>query len=309
MKRLTMLVTPDGKWVFPKTDDFFAALGDPAPDYDAVAFAVKNLGFIKWQMIEQSIIEIELHPRNVELVALLAAQQQLLASPVSLFRIRYFEGGTWQSEISASADHALRRLSEICAPAFAPLATERYTSEPMDLAALFESGTHEFQILAKKWRASLGHFDPNVISLAAEYELLPRLTVVGVKPLECEPVFRFIGSGHKWVGQNYQMVGIGEKMSDQPDREYGEWVSEFFKGVAASGQPRYDLVTAELRYEDENNRPRRNVHYERLLLPWKTPSKEVFVTSCTIVVDNDGVADRRKSPVDSSSAKNLENSA
>ena len=42
MKPLTMLATPDGKWVFPNSAEFFAALGDSDPDYDAIAFAVKE---------------------------------------------------------------------------------------------------------------------------------------------------------------------------------------------------------------------------------------------------------------------------
>src|SRR5438270_9192920 len=71
-----MLVTPDGEWVFPNSDEFLARLGDATPDYDAISFAVKNLGFIKFQIIRQSIIEIELHPRNVELPALLARSEE-----------------------------------------------------------------------------------------------------------------------------------------------------------------------------------------------------------------------------------------
>ena len=96
MQRLTMLVTPDGRWVFPNSEEFLAALGDPAPDYDAISFAVKNLGFVKLQIIGQSIIEIELHPRNVELPALLATQQQLLSRRIKLFRIRFFDT-SWHS--------------------------------------------------------------------------------------------------------------------------------------------------------------------------------------------------------------------
>src|SRR5258708_35623807 len=82
-----MLVTPDGRWVFPNSEEFLTALGDPAPDYDAISFAVKNLGFVKLQIIGQSIIEIELHPRNVELPPLRAAQQQLLSRRIKLVRI------------------------------------------------------------------------------------------------------------------------------------------------------------------------------------------------------------------------------
>jgi len=82
-----MLVTAKGEWVFEDSAEFLAALGDSNPDYDAASFAVKNLGFIKFQILDDSIIEIELHPRNVELPALLAVQQQLLSSRVNLFRI------------------------------------------------------------------------------------------------------------------------------------------------------------------------------------------------------------------------------
>ena len=89
MKRLTMLVTPAGRWVVENSTEFLAALGDPNPDYDSSLFAIKNLGFIKFQIIDHSIIEIELHPGNVELPALLAVQQQVISSRVKLFRIRY----------------------------------------------------------------------------------------------------------------------------------------------------------------------------------------------------------------------------
>ena len=71
MKPLTLLVTPDGQWVLSGSGDFLAALGDYDPDYDAETFAVKNLGFIKFQMVAPAIVEVVLHPRNVQLPALL----------------------------------------------------------------------------------------------------------------------------------------------------------------------------------------------------------------------------------------------
>ena len=106
MQQLTLLATPDGQWVLPDSPDFYAALGDPNPDYDAIAFAVKNLGFIKFQVVQRSLVEIELHPRNVELTALLAVQQQLLSSDIRLFRIKYFDTH-WKSEIASSARSSL----------------------------------------------------------------------------------------------------------------------------------------------------------------------------------------------------------
>lgn len=283
MQHFTMLVTPDGQWVSPNTPEFFAALGDPDPDYDAVAFAVKNLGFIKFQVIQRSIVEIELHPHNVEFPTLLAVQQQLLSSEVHLFRIKYFDT-SWQSEISSSAEATIERLSELCTPVFTPPVAERFVIEPMDFSTLFDDDQNNLRPLAQKWRMAFGHFDPTVISLAINAKLLSRLMIVGVTPKRTEPIFRFIGDGHRWLGDKSHHNAIGEKVENMPDKEYGEWVTNFYKSVALSGQPRYDLVSANLQYEDETGKPRRQVRYERLLLPWKTPSDEVFVTLCSKII-------------------------
>jgi hypothetical protein len=274
-----MLVNPDGDWVFPGSPEFLEELGDPDPDYDSIAFAVKNLGYIKFQVVQQSIIEIELHPRNVELPALLAVQQQLQSSEIKLFRIKHLDAA-WHSEISASAEHTIVRLSELCAPAFTPPSKERFTIDPRDFSEVLEDEDNELRPLAQKWRVSFGHFDPSLISLAMKQQLLPRLMIIGIKPRRVDPEWRFIGSGQRWLPRAYPFSGIGEKVENMPDREYGSWVSEFYKSVARTGQPRYDVVTAAMQYENEQGKPRRVVHYERLLLPWKTPSDEIFVTSC-----------------------------
>ena len=309
MKPLTMLATPDGKWVFPNSAEFFAALGDSDPDYDAIAFAVKNLGFVKLQSIGQSVVEVELHPRNVERPALLAAQQQLLMSQVSLFRIRYFDTD-WESEISSTAEHTIERLSELCAPVYTPAMTERFIVEPQEFSNVFHNDTSELRPLAQKWRVSFGHFDPSVISLAVQCQLLPRLMIAGMKPRERAPIWRFIGDGHKqWIGQNYQLLGVGEKVEDMPDKEYGSWASQYYESVGVSGQPRYDMITAMVDYQAESGTPRRQVRYERLMLPWKTPSDEVFVTMCSRTISRGALSNSVRPMAGSSPARKFARSA
>jgi hypothetical protein len=220
VKHITMLITPDGGWVSPDSAEFYTALGDPDPDYDAINFAVKNLGFIKFQVIQHSIVEIELHPRNVELPALLAVQQQLLSSEVKLFRIKYFEK-IWQSEISSSAEYTVERLSHLCAPKFTPVPTDRFLVEAQDYRSLFDDKDCPFRPLAQKWRMSFGVFDPSVITLAVNHRLISRLMVIGVKPREREPVFRFIGDAHRWLGRNFYASSIGDKVQDQGVRRVG----------------------------------------------------------------------------------------
>jgi hypothetical protein len=269
-----MLVTSEGEWVFEGSAEFLAALGDPDPDYDSTLFAVKNLGFIKFEAHDHAIVEIELHPRNVELPALLAVQQQLVSTPFKLFRIKHFQD-TWCSEITSSAEEAISRLSELCAPAFSPPASDRFFVEPQDWSSLSSQEESPLRFLFQKWRMSFGRFDPSVIAFAARHQLLSRLMVVGLKPRHTEPIFRFIGEGHtNWLPVDYLLGAIGEPMGTLPDRGYGAWVSEFYKHVAATGEPRYDYVTATMSIASKTYYTR----YERLLLPWSTGSDETLVT-------------------------------
>jgi hypothetical protein len=294
--RLAMLVTPDGEWVIEDSAEFLAALGDSSPDYDAPLFAVKNLGFIKFQVLDNSVIEIELHPQNVELPALLAVQQQLLSTRVKLFRIKYLEM-SWQSEILCSSEVAVSRLSEICAPKFAPPPAAKFLIERQNFSNLFESEENPLRLMAQKWRMSFGHFDPSVVSFAIKQGLLSRLVIAGVKPPRSEPIFRFIGDGHaNWLDSEYHLRAIGEKMQNLPDKDYGEWVSEFYKSVASSGEPRYDYVTAAIQRQTNTF----VTHYERLLLPWKTRSDEVLVTLSSRGLGNDGARNQVPSGLASS---------
>lgn len=301
MQRVTMLATPDGEWVFEGSPEFHAALGDPDPDYDATLFAVKNLGFIKLEMLDNAVIEIELHPRNASLSALLAVQEQLQSARMKLFRIRHFDVA-WQSEIFSSAEHTMTRLSELCAPSFIPVDSDKFFVEPQEISDLFKAEVMPLRLMAQKWRISFGHFDSSVLSFAIKHGLLSRMMVIGVRVGQ-EAVFRFIGDGFKWTDASYQMKAIGERIENQPDKDYGEWVAEFYKSVAVTGQPRYDRVGANL--SQPHPRPARagNIYYERLLLPWKTPSGEVFVTMCSEMIDPGSLDPKPRSPESSVARK------
>jgi hypothetical protein len=109
-----LLVTPDGGWVRERSREFFVALGDSDPDYDASLFAVKNLGFIVIRVSPESLVEIRLHPRNVSSAALASIQHLLPSVQSDLFRISYLKEG-WISETAPSAAQTICRLSEICA--------------------------------------------------------------------------------------------------------------------------------------------------------------------------------------------------
>lgn len=295
MNHLVLMATPAGKWVLPSSEEFFGALGDPDPDYDSVSFAVRNLGFVKLGVLDHTLMEIELHPRNVEKQALRAVIEQIVATEIKLFRIKYFDGH-WRSEISASAEHTVARLEELCAPVFRPARTTQFNAEPRSIPELLDDRAYEdhaFRPLAQKWRVSFGHFDQSVLQIASNCDLLDRLTIVRVKPPENDAVFRYFGPGHGWITEDWKFNGIGRRVEDLPDKAYGKWAAGFYRSVATTGEPRLDRITAAISYEAEtdNGRPRQIVSYDRLLLPWKAGEEGIFVTSCSKLIPV-GAADR-----------------
>jgi hypothetical protein len=278
VEQLTVLVTSEGRWVLPGSEEFLAAVGDPNPDYDAVGFAVRNLGFIKYQVLDRLVTEIELHPRNVALPALLAVEHQLEEPPTKLFRIKHLDT-EWRSEISASAEHTVARLRELCAPppTADPGSTERFRVEPQDPAGLLRDVDNPLRLLTQKWRASFGQFDSSVIAFAIQHGLLARLMIAGMSGHDNDPVFRFIGAGFPWLDPDYQDKAIGEKLESLPDKNYGAWLSGFYKSVGKSGEPRLDRVTARVKLGQAQTLTYQT-RYDRLLLPWRSATGETFVS-------------------------------
>ena len=203
MEHLTILVSPEGQWVLPGTSEFFAALGDPDPDYDAVSFAVRNLGFIKFEVIRQSIVEIELHPRECRTsgAARGAAAAAVVGSapvPDQVFR---HELAIRDLVLGRGDDRAPVRV--VPAALHADRAHERFLVEPQDFGLLFEDEQNAFRVIAQKWRVSFGHFDPNIIPLAMRSQLLPRLAIIGIKPRQRIRCGALSATGMRWMGEEY----------------------------------------------------------------------------------------------------------
>jgi hypothetical protein len=106
---IELLIGPDGRWFRENSPELFAELGDFRPDFDSTLFAIKNLGFIKFARYD-SLVEITMHPRNVEELALHALQKLVSTSHARMFRINHFDL-LWEHEIVSSAREAVVRLS------------------------------------------------------------------------------------------------------------------------------------------------------------------------------------------------------
>ena len=238
------------------TSDVFAAFGHPDPDYDGVCFAVRNLGFIKFEVIRQSIVEIELHPRNVELPALLAVQQQLLSSDLRLFPYQVFRHEPGIPKSLPRPSSTISRLSELCRPHFMPPTHDVSLLSRKISACCFQDEPNIPRVMAQKWRVSFGHFDPNIIPLAMRNDLPPRLAIVGVKPRQQDPVWRFIGQGHRWLGGRVPPHDCSATRSRIfPTRITANGPAASTGGRRRLGRPRYDLVSTSVQYLGAPSKP------------------------------------------------------
>ena len=273
MRVTTALISPEGTWLPASGSALHQALGYPAPDFDAPGFAVRNLGYIKFEMIEDALIDIECHPMHVSPAALAAAQRHLEASGHRLFRLRYLTDD-WHTEVIVNATLAARRMGELCMQPQQPNQSDRFQATELDLAQLSAAEDDARYALLQKWRASFGHFDDTVLPFVFKHGLGRSLMVIGMKPHRAEPVFRYIGEGFWGWGPDFYISAVGDRVENQPDKSYGEWVVQFYREAATSGRPRFDHVEARI----ENSVRGKHYSYERLILPWSTGSGEMLLT-------------------------------
>ena len=136
-----MLVTSDGRRVLPEDDAFFVTLRDLAPGQEAVGFAVRNLGFIKFQALDWGVTLIELHPQSVDRRALLAAERRIGEWGTRMFLVNRLDDGK-PSRIAISAGRRSPRCVR-CAPRRRnPSRPSASFAEPQDFAKLLRSPDH-----------------------------------------------------------------------------------------------------------------------------------------------------------------------
>jgi len=284
MEHVSLLATADGRWIPADGAALLQLLGDPEPDFDPVGFVVRNLGFVQYEAFADSFAQITLFPKRVALPALDAVRRRVLSGDVRVFRLDYLDDETkrWTQELAMNPREAVGKLNRLCGTYAEGAALAGYEVEPLDLGAVMADERHPAHALLRKWRSAFHQFDDGVMPFIARNGLASRSMVIGVDPQHPEPVFRFIGEGYAVYGGDYFLRAVGEKVSDQPDKRYGEWVAPFYTEVAATWRPRLDRCSAPIQ---DATRP--HLRYERLILPWSTGSGEVLLTLSTRFLDGE----------------------
>jgi hypothetical protein len=270
---MDFLISPEGKWLVAGSPEANARIGYEDPDFDATGFAVRNQGFVQVKFRGAAAVEIRLHPDQVAPGALASLEDRSATFGDATVELVYLTDH-WVSERLAGIETTKRRIAELCAP-FLASGRPRYVATPLDVRPLYRDYDNPLKLLLQKWRVSFRRFSDNVVPFAVQHGIFSRMMIVGVKKTDPDPVVRYVGEGFSVLwGEEVTFRAVGQKFVDLPDKEYMNWACQFYKETASTGEPRFDVVDAVI-----PNAPRGpHIRYERLLLPWTTPSGEVLVT-------------------------------
>src|SRR5258708_6673337 len=124
--------------------EFLKRLGDDNPDYDAVDYAVRNLGYIALRRHADSV-RITCRPEFVSPVSLVGLLYVLVDLHPRRVALTLFSD-TWRTEIVASVDDAMARIE-----ALSLKARGGYAKEPLDFSTIDQARRLRFHTLLGAW--------------------------------------------------------------------------------------------------------------------------------------------------------------
>lgn len=269
---MDFLITAEGDWLESGSKEVEIRVGYDDPDFDLTLFAVKNLGFIQVTWTTPTSVRVRFHPDQVAPGALSGLKSRRDTFGNARVEISWLTR-SWQTRSFPDARQAIEHVDALASAV--KITNCRYQATPLDPSALDGEQSHPLKLLLQKWRVSFRRFSDSVIPFAIQHGIFSRMMIVGVRKCAPDPTFRFIGDGFAGLyGEGFPVNAIGDKIENQPDKEYGAWVRPFYSEVAITAVPRLDVVDAVVPQFARGPW----VRYQRLLLPWETPSGEVFVT-------------------------------
>jgi hypothetical protein len=257
---------------------------------------VKNLGYVQVVWEGPARVRLCVHPDRLEPGALGSLKMRRDTFGDAEVELVWLSNA-WQSEIFPDAAGAIGRIDLLVEADAAP--REQYRATRQDLAELDGRESHPLRLMLQKWRISFHRFSETVFPFAMQHGLFSRLAIVGVKRTDPDPVFRFMGDGFSVLyGEEFVANAPGQLVENQPDKAYARWIRDTYRDVGLSKEPRFELIEAVVPQALRGP----FLRYERLLLPWETPSGEVLVTlysqmiACSTPANDAGPATPARAP-------------
>jgi hypothetical protein len=175
-----------------------------------------------------------------------------------------------------SSEDIVARLDEIRGAAPGESARPAFFMQRMALERLDEQRRQPMQDAWRVWTKARGKL--SVADLKRESgdvngkRML--LRIQGDDRLETNAVSDVIGA----YLPCQRMTMLGRQIEDQPDTVYGEWLATAYRTLAQDTKPEAGLQLVEAVVAGADGRLIR-ARYERLLLPWRSPGGDRWITS------------------------------
>ena len=291
---MTLYISPEGEFLIPGTQAFFDRIGYRNPDFDAGDYSVRNLGFVGIARNAEGALKLRFRPDILTGKAVDGFFRYIAKHPGTSITLEYL-ADTWMVETWPNDPAALHRIVVLCAQ---PRQTERRPSAPYRTHALrldqaSEDHGNPLKPLFQKWRVSLSTFDDTTLPFLLKFGCASKLIIMAAANRDDPLRFQFIGEGLEFYDRKALYEFIGKPITYQPDKKYASWIAEQYNALIASNEPRLDLVEALIAQPSGAVRRSR---YERLLLPWSSPSGQVIVTCASVLISAENDANANDNP-------------
>jgi hypothetical protein len=267
------LIDRHGRLWDPYDEQLLVLLGDPDPDYDILAYAVRNLGAIDVE-VEAGRATLRLRRLTVTRLALEAVTDVLIRLPLSGVII-HCENEQRTEKSFASAPEAVAWIESngVLTPGGG---SQNLVATPRRIDALSERRLSKLDapedrlaLIFKKWRMSQGKFNSDTGAFLIRFGLLDRTSVVSEAPDSRELIIEHAATSfvcYDNYDKSWNFLAQGKRLADQPDPNFGRWINDTYRNVLQQREPRFESVDAVV--QPQGAEPYR-FRYNRLLLPWQ----------------------------------------
>lgn len=252
--------------------DVARRLGCRGPDFDLTAYVVRNLGYIHLRP-QTGGIRVSLCAGAFNLVTLTGALMVLTQWRPERVVLAPLGADAWSYRMFTSLGFFAECAEELAAgePIAAP---PRWLSAERRLDALSRPAFATVQPLVKLWEASRGQMSDDFLRTLNAIGLLHRTVLARQLPHSSRLIFDHFGGAITMMRPCETFQAVGRDLDDVPDREYGSWVAQSYAETLMSRRLRLDSVRARLL---TSKAATIRVRYDRLLMPWRRSSGDLFM--------------------------------
>lgn len=272
-----VLIGPEGE-SFPATATVLARrLGFEVGAVSVVEYVVRNMGYIELRF-DEARLRIAARPRLVSPVAVAGLADAVARWPIRRIALSLLGDG-WNASIHATVAEALAQLRHVCRETSTHPGWSLFEAEKLRLDDLRGSPYDAMHLLSAEWQTLGGEMDRDMRS-----EFLARRSSANIFLARPSSDRQSIVVEHcrmpdqPWTSSWMRRADID--LRAQPDTRYIGWVTRAYRDALATGRPRLERIRAELRCPE---RGARLFDYDRLVLPWRTPTGVRLATVVSVV--------------------------